>query len=38
MSAQDRTEQVLRDIHILFSQSEVYDRATNRVIVDKKEY
>lgn len=37
MSAQDRTEQVLRDIHILFSQSEVYDRATNRVIVDKKE-
>lgn len=37
MSAQDRTEQVLRDIHILFSQSEVYDKATNRVIVDKKE-
>lgn len=37
MGAQDRTEQVLRDIHILFSQSEVYDRATNRVIVDKKE-
>lgn len=37
MSAQDKTEQVLRDIHILFSQSEVYDKATNRVIVDKKE-
>lgn len=37
MGAQDRTEQVLRDIHILFSQSEVYDKATNRVIVDKKE-
>lgn len=37
MSAQDKTEQVLREIHIMFSQSEVYDRATNRVIVDKKE-
>ena len=37
MSAQDRTEQVLRDIHILLAQSEVYDKATNRVIVDKKE-
>lgn len=37
MSAQDRTEQVLRDIHILFSKSEVYDKATNRIIVDKKE-
>lgn len=36
MSAQDKTEQVLRDFHILFSQSEVYDKATNRVIVDKK--
>lgn len=37
MSAQDKTEQVLRDIHILFSQSEVYDKETNRVIVDKRE-
>lgn len=37
MSAQDRTEQVLRDFHILLSQSEVYDKATNRVIVDKRE-
>lgn len=37
MSAQDKTEQVLRDIHILLSQSEIYDRATNRVIVDKRE-
>lgn len=37
MSAQDKTEQVLREIHIMFSQSEVYDKATNRVIVDKKE-
>ncbi|MCI5873593.1 MAG: hypothetical protein PUJ55_06380 [Clostridiales bacterium] len=37
MGAQDKTEQVLRDIHILLSQSEVYDKETNRVIVDKKE-
>ena len=37
MSAQDKTEQVLRDIHILLSKSEVYDKETNRVIVDKKE-
>lgn len=37
MSAQDKTEQVLRQIHIMFAQSEVYDKATNRVIVDKKE-
>lgn len=37
MSAQDKTEQVLRDIHILLSKSEVYDKATNKVIVDKKE-
>lgn len=35
MGAQDKTEQVLRDFHILFSQSEVYDKSTNRVIVDK---
>lgn len=37
MSAQDRTEQVLREIHILFSNSEVYDRGANKIIVDKKE-
>ncbi len=37
MSAQDKTEQVLRAIHILFAQSEVYDRMTNRIIVDKQE-
>lgn len=36
MGAQDKTEQVLREFHILFSQSEMYDKATNRVIVDKK--
>lgn len=37
MSAQDKTEQVLRNIHIMFAQGEVYDKATNRVIIDKKE-
>lgn len=37
MSAQDKTEQVLRNFHILLSKSEVYDKATNRIIVDKKE-
>lgn len=37
MSAQDKTEQVLRELHIMFARSEVYDTATNRVIVDKKE-
>jgi phage-related minor tail protein len=37
MSAQDRTEQVLREIHILFSKSEVYDKEKNKIIVDKKE-
>lgn len=37
MSVQDKTEQVLRDIHILLSQSEVYDKETSRVIVNKKE-
>lgn len=36
MGIQDKTEQVLRKLHILLSQSEVYDEATSRVIVDKK--
>ena len=37
MSAQDKTEQVLREMHIMYANSEVYDKATNRVIIDKKE-
>lgn len=37
MSAQDKAEQILREFHILFSKSEVYDKETNRVIVDKKQ-
>lgn len=37
MSAQDKTEQVLRDIHIALSKGEVYDKTANKIIVDKKE-
>lgn len=37
MSAQDKTEQVLRDIHILFSNTKAYEKDTGKVIVDKKE-
>ena len=37
MSAQDRTENVLRDLHVLLAKSEVYDKEKNLVIVDKKE-
>ncbi len=37
MSAQDKIEQVLRDMHILLSRSEAYDQTGSRVIVDKKE-
>ena len=36
MSAQDKTEQVLREMHIMYANSEMYDKATNRVIIDKK--
>lgn len=37
MSAQDRTEQVLRALHVLLSQSRVYDAERGLVIVDKRE-
>lgn len=37
MSAQDQTEKVLRKLHILLSESEVYNKEKNLVIVDKKE-
>lgn len=36
MSAQDKTEQVLREMHIMYANSEMYDKATNRVIIDKE--
>lgn len=36
MGVQDKTERVLRNIHVLLSESEAYDKATNKIIVDKK--
>lgn len=37
MSAQDKIENVLRDLHILLSKSEVYDKEKGLVVVNKKE-
>lgn len=37
MGAQDKTEQVLRDIYILLAGSEAYRGEAGRIIVDKKE-
>lgn len=36
MSAQNHIEKTLRDIHMMLSQCEVYDKENNLVIVDKK--
>ena len=36
MSAQDRMEKALRDIYVLLSQCEVYDKENNLIIMDKK--
>ena len=36
MSAQNHIEKALRDIHMLLSQCEVYDKENNLVIMDKK--
>ncbi len=36
MSAQDHVEKALRELHVLLSQGEVYDKEKNLVIVDKK--
>ena len=35
MGAQDRTERVLRDMHVLFSKAQPYEGSTRNVIVDK---
>lgn len=35
MGAQDRTEKVLRDMHVLFSKAQPYEGSTKNVIVDK---
>lgn len=37
MSAQDKTEQVLRALHVMLAQSRVYDAEHGLVIVDKRE-
>ena len=35
MSAQEKTEKVLRDIHVLFSKAEPYEGSKRRVVIDK---
>lgn len=35
MGAQDRTEKVLRDMHVLFSKAQPYEGSTRNVVVDK---
>ena len=35
MSAQDKTERVLREIHVLFSKAEAYEGSKHRVVIDK---
>ena len=35
MGASDRTERVLRDMHVLFSKAQPYEGSTRNVIVDK---
>ena len=37
MGAQDRTEKVLRDMHVLFSKAQPYEGSTRNVIVNKNE-
>ena len=37
MSAQDLTEQVLREIHIMLARCDVYDKEAGEIIVNKKE-
>ena len=37
MGAQDRTEKVLRDIHVLFSKAEPFEGSKQKVVVDKTE-
>ena len=36
MSAQDKTEQVLRDIHLMFANSQEYPADKTKVIVEKR--
>ena len=36
MNTQDKLERVLRDIHVLISRSELYDKSGEKIIVEKK--
>ena len=36
MSTQDKLERVLRDIHVLISRSEPYDKTGSKIIVEKQ--
>lgn len=36
MSAQDKTEEILRQMHILLAGSEAYDSIGSKIILDKK--
>lgn len=37
MSAQDNTEKILRNIHVLLSESELYPKEPSKIILDKQE-
>ena len=36
MGAQDKTEKVLRELHVLVSKSETYEKNPEQIIVEKK--
>ena len=36
MSLQDKLEQILREIHVLIAEAQVYNAADNQIIIDKK--
>ena len=37
MSAHDKAEKILREMHVMLSDSQVYEKETNRVIIDKQQ-
>ena len=37
MGAQDRTERVLKDIHLLFSKAEPFENSKKKVVINKSE-
>ena len=36
MGSQDKLERILRDIHVMISKSELYDKSGEKIIVEKK--